>query len=206
MAVLVAILTIILKLPRKPKDLVIRAQAIVKAMTGNSWFATPNPTLASVTTAVDALDAAILPAAGRPPGATQALKDKQADLISLLKHLADYVLGIAEQSPGSAITIVQSAAMYVLGHTVAPKPDLAALDGAISGQAVLRARAGKPRPTTHYWQSSLNQKDWLSAPDTTHATTTIGNLTPGQVYYFRHASMRKNVRTDWSQVVSLLVK
>jgi hypothetical protein len=175
-------------------------------MTNNSYFGTPLPTLASVTAAIAALVTAQNATAGRPPGAVAARNVKQRDLVQLLQHLGDYVLGIAEQSPENAAAIVASASMYLVQRQFVVKPEFAVYQGAVSGEVSLVARAGKGGRATHYWQFSLDQKNWQSVADTDKARTTVSGLTPGQVYYFRHASMRKGVRTDWSQIVSFLVK
>jgi len=206
MTIMLAIIMIALKLPKKTKDLIARAQAIVTAMTNNANFSSPLPTLASVSAAIAALVTAENATSGRPPGAVKARNGKQRDLIRLLYHLADYVKQIAEQSPDNYAAIIASASMYTVERKVAPKADFAAFQGAVSGEARLVARAGGGGRATHYWQFSLDQKSWQSVADTDKANTVIAGLTPGQTYYFRHASMRKNLRTDWSQVVSLIVK
>ena len=80
-----------LKLPRKVPDLIKLAQAIVTAMTGNANFATPEPTLPSVTTAINDLANAETATQARMRGAAATRNDKLATLVQLLEQLKAYV-------------------------------------------------------------------------------------------------------------------
>ncbi len=206
MTTAIVLIMIALKLPQRPKDLLLRAKAILQAITGNVYFTSPTPTLVAVTSAIAALDLAITVATKRAPGSVAARRATQQALVQLLNHLGDYVKLIAESQPDLAATIVASAGMYIVGRKGRAKAPFAATWGPGTGEAILNALLGKGGRATHYWQFSTDQKNWTSVPDTDRATTTITGLTSGQLYYFRHALMRRNVKTDWSQIVSLLVK
>jgi hypothetical protein len=204
MSVSLLVLTIVLKLGKTPKEMLARAKAILTALTGNANFTTPSPTLAVLQAAVAAVEQAQVAMGLRGPAAARNAKLKA--MVALFKHLRDYLQSTCELQPELFAAMAESAAVYVMTRTVRPKQVLAATWGLLSGEVDLVAQAPDGKSATHYWQYSLDQKTWLVAADTSHCKTTITGLTPGQTYYFRHASMVKNVRSDWSQIVSLLVK
>jgi hypothetical protein len=72
-------------------DLIKLAQAIVTAMTGNANFATPEPTLPSVATAINDLANAETATQARTRGAAATRNDKLATLVQLLEQLKAYV-------------------------------------------------------------------------------------------------------------------
>lgn len=196
-------LTVVLKLGKTPKQILARCKAILAALTGNANFTTPTPTLAALGAAVTAVEQAQVAMGTHGPAAVRNAKLKV--MTDLFKHLRDYLQSICEQQPDNFTAMATSAGVYVRVRTVKPKQALSAVWGATSGEVNLSAQA-PGGAATHYWQWSIDQKTWTSAPDTSKSKTTITGLTPGQTYYFRHASMQKNVRTDWSQIVGLLVK
>jgi hypothetical protein len=61
-------------------------------------------------------------------------------------------------------------------------------------------------PATYYWGFSLDQRGWTSAADSMTARVTIAGLTPGQTYYFRYRTLTRKGMSDFSQIVSFLVK
>jgi hypothetical protein len=71
-------------------------QAIVTAMTGNANFATPEPTLPSVTTAIDDLANAETATQARTRGAAAAGNDKLATLVQILEQLKAYIQTTAD--------------------------------------------------------------------------------------------------------------
>ena len=80
-----------LKLPRKVPDLIKLAQAIVRAMTGNANYPTPEPPLASVTSAINDLTVAETATQARTHGAAATRNDKLATLVQLLEQLKAYI-------------------------------------------------------------------------------------------------------------------
>jgi Fibronectin type III domain len=95
--------------------------------------------------------------------------------------------------------------MNVAKHAARNKPELAAKQGDVSTVVVLVAKV-LGLPAVYWYDYSLDQKTWTTVPQTTKASTVVSGLTPGQTYYFRfHAFSRKGL-TDYSQVVSLLVR
>ncbi len=77
-----------------------------------------------------------------------------------------------------------------------------------SGAVSLSAKAIAKR-ATYYWEYSLDQETWTSAPNTLTAKATITGLTAGKMYYFRFRALKRTQKkdelTEYSYVVSLLV-
>ncbi len=197
---------VVLLLPKKILELLNFAKAVLKAMTGNAYFPNPTPTLAQLTSAITALDAAQVVATTRAKGAVQARKVTRDALVILLKQLRQYVQGVVESQLADALAIATSAGLTLARRTVRIKPNLAVKQGANAGMVTLVAKA-VAGATTYYWQFSLDQKVWTSVPETTKATTEIEGLTVGQLYSFRFGTLAvKQVKSDFSPFVSFLVK
>src|SRR6266513_5692934 len=71
--------------------LVTGTQTIVNSLTSNPDYPTPTPTLATVTTALNAFTVAIADAATGGKEQTAIKIAKRAELVSLLRQLASYV-------------------------------------------------------------------------------------------------------------------
>jgi hypothetical protein len=56
-----------------------------------------------------------------------------------------------------------------------------------------------------YWQYSLDQETWTSAPETMKARQVISGLTSAEKYSFRFRALTRTSEIGFSQVVSLLV-
>lgn len=102
-----------LKMPRKMADYIAYVKAIIEAMTGNIFFPTPNPALTTVTTDVNALDAAESVALNRARGSAQARDVQKAVVDKDLYGLQAYVQGIADADPKNSVAIIESAGMGV---------------------------------------------------------------------------------------------
>lgn len=72
-------------------SLVLKAKLILASMTGNSYFATPDPTLAEIKAAAEALETAIVEAKEGTKAKILAREDRYALLVKLLTTLALYV-------------------------------------------------------------------------------------------------------------------
>src|SRR5258708_25791293 len=94
---------------------IVNTRFMVTSMTGNANFGTPNPTLATITTNVNALEAASIAAKGGGKDETANMRAKEAVLDLSLKLLGYYVEGIASANPANAEAIILSAGMDVKG-------------------------------------------------------------------------------------------
>ena len=186
------------------KDLITYAKCIVAALANNPYF--PGVSLVAVMAAIAALDAAETAAGTGAHGTAQDRNTKRLKLKLELNHLREYVQLIVETavSVTQAATMIESAGMRVRKSSARVKPALSAKYSKVSGEVILSAKAVRGAKS-YYWQFSLDQTNWSSAPETTQTSTTIGGLTPGHVYYFRFRTLGNAGLSDYSQVVNLHV-
>ena len=83
-------------------------------------------------------------------------------------------------------------------------PGFAAKNTGLPGIVELTAKAAAAS-ATYFWEYSLDQVNWSSAPQTMKHVTVISGLTSAKVYYFRFQALTRKAMGNWSQVVSLLV-
>jgi hypothetical protein len=204
MAQLVLMVLVVLGLPPRNKDLIAFVNTVLLKMTGNAYFPNPTPTLASVGAALTAFESAQTAMSTAKQVAGDRAK-KRATLVTLLKHLRDFVQGVCESDIDNAAAIAESAGMRLKKVKKLVKAAFSVVQGRVSGSVVCSVKASGI-PTTYYWFYSLDQKSWTSAPDTMTSKVTISGLTPGQLYYFRFRTLNRKGLTDLSQVVSFLVK
>jgi hypothetical protein len=91
----------ILKLPKIVAAVITYAQSIIAAMTGNTRFPSPLPTLAVISAAIATLQQAESAALARTKGAVTARNDRRAALVALLQQLRTYVQTIAVAAAAS---------------------------------------------------------------------------------------------------------
>jgi hypothetical protein len=175
-------------------------------MTGNTWFPSPSPTLATVTSNSTALVSAQAVALTKAKGAAAERNAKLAIVVGDLKLLAAYVQSVADGDLANAISIIESAGMSVMKpKQITPKQDLALKHGAVSGVVMVFAKAQGPR-SSYEWQWSTDGKTWTTLPTTIQANTSITGLTPGTTIYVRHAVVTKTGVSDFGQVVNMMVQ
>lgn len=110
-------------------------------------------------------------------------------------------------TPEEAAKKVASTFLSLKKSTKSSRPPFSAKNTA-SGAVTLYAKA-VARKATYYWEYSLDQETWTSAPDTLTAKTTITGLTPGKMYHFRFRALKRELKQNapvgYSYVVSLYV-
>jgi hypothetical protein len=204
MAQIVFMVLVILGIPRRNQDLIAFVRIVLAKMTGNPNFPSPTPPLLSVGNALTAFETAETTmstskqAAGDRAG-------KKAALIALLKHLRDYVQNICEANIDIAAAIADSAGMRLKKTMRRYKAAFAVVQGSVSGAVVCNIKV-PGIPTTYYLSYSQDEKSWVSAPDSMLCKITVSGLTPGQTYYFRYRTLTRKGMSDFSQIVSFLVK
>lgn len=185
-----------LKLPSSAPALIIRASEIVAAMKGNAWFPKPNPPLAKVQTAIDALSKAAADALSNTVGLATRRNDAQKKLSDLLHRLKAYVQGVANDNAEHAVAIIESAAMYVVGRKVLAKPLLQVLPAGVSGSVRLVARA-VAKEASYLWEKSEDGgKTWIRIRRTAQAKTQVKDLVPGKRYGFRFQAATRRFTTN----------
>ncbi len=197
---------VVLKLPEKVADFIVRAQTIHDAMAANSGsLPSPTPTLsvlashiADLMTKEAGVKVRTLGAAADRDAAKKAVSDD-------LNCERAYVEQLVNADPASAAIIAHDAAMTVRTQAPRNKPLLAIRRGAVSGtvQAVAKAAKGAK---ANVWQYSIDGgKTWIDLHPTTGAKTTVQNLAPGSSVSFRHCVLTKAGLGDWGDPVSTLV-
>jgi hypothetical protein len=197
--------TVILKLPTPVAMLIAYGRAVVTKMTGNPSFPSPTPSLAQVSTSIDALATAQTGAIGRAKGAVTTRNEKKAALVTDLRQLKAYTQSVADAAPAeNAASIIESSGFAVRKTVTHHARTFTATAGPVSGTAALRtASAGR---ASYDWQYSTDGgKTWISVPGTLQTKTTITGLTPGANVQFRYRALTKTGEGDWSQPVALVI-
>jgi hypothetical protein len=177
---------------------------ILTEMTGNAYFKTPTPPLATLSADNAAYSAAQIAALMKTKTAIADRDAKRAIVVKDLHLLKAYVQSVANADPSNAETIIKSAGLSIRKTTSHPKQAITAKPGKVSGELLLVAKsAGR---ASYDWQSSTDGKTWTSQPSTLQAKTTVQNLTPGTTMYIRHRAVTKTGVGDWSQIITVLVK
>jgi len=181
-----------------------RAQQIVAALTGNSNFTTPHPTLAEVTAAASALETASNAAQAARLEArrrTAARGVKEDDLTQLITQLGGYVESVAggdEAMIMSAGLEMRSAAAADSSAPTAPET-LTATTGNHEGEielswdAVRNARSYVVERTT-----DPQTGPWTQAGVSPRSSLIVEGLDSGKRYYFRVAAVTLNGQSPWS--------
>jgi hypothetical protein len=196
----------VLKIPEDHvPHFIVFSRSVIRAMTGKSWFPSPVPPLTVVDAATDALDAAQTATLLGGIDTVAVRDEKRRDLVSLLEQLRAYVQSIADANPEQAMSIIESAGMFVKKKGFPPLRKWSAKPGPVSGSVILFAPKAGNR-ASYEWAYSLDgMKTWISLPITVKATTTVEGLPPGATVYFRYRATTKDGTTDWSDPISLIV-
>jgi Fibronectin type III domain len=180
---------------------------VVTMMTGNPAFGTPFPTLAAMTTALDALEISAEAAMDRSRTAIANRNADYATALSLLRQLAAYV---ESHSVDDVAVLISSGFEPVKGSTpIGPlqTPYTAFLhQGPISGS--IRARTSKVRGAYSYnWRLALASAPttYLQDVQTTAARYVFEGLTPGQTYIVQVSAVGAAGETSWSADTSIMV-
>jgi len=195
----------ILKLPASISLLITFVQGILKAMTGNPSFPTPNPPLTALSGAGNDLQVAETAALTRATGTIATRNEKRAALVTQLEVLRSYVQSVADASPENAISIIESAGLALRKPMVHAPRVFAARAGTVSGSVKLIAPIAGRR-AAYLWQYSTDAgKTWLDASQTLQARATVTGMPAGTSVQFRYRAVIKGGAADWSAPISLLV-
>jgi hypothetical protein len=194
-----------LDLPTKVPELIGYTKRIVLCMTDNSWFPSPVPSLADVSSAIEALETAHVATLPRTRG-TVAFRDEQLVVLNgLLKRLKAYVQGVADDNPEQAGSIIVSAGMNIKNKGSYAKPPFKVKPGKVKGSARLEARSAGDRKTCEWAWSTDGGKTW-QIRTTTQASTDVDDLPSGTLCLFRYrVRTPKGGEGNWSDPVEFLV-
>lgn len=194
-----------LHLPRNAAAAIAYATGIVKAMTGNAYFPSPTPPLATVQSAIDAVQAAQIAILTRAPGTAAVRDEKRAVLVTHLEALRGYVQVTADGSPENGGSIIQSSGMAMRRAAVLGPRGFRAKPAGVSGSVKLAVPAAAARASYEWQFSTDGGKTWVAAPGTLRAKTTVTGLAPQTTVQFRYRALTKTGEGDWSQPVALVV-
>jgi hypothetical protein len=196
---------VVLGFPAKHADRVTSATAIITAMTGNANFTGAAAQVTAAQGAVAAFAAAVTQAKNKVPGAVKVRGDAQIAMMKALAPLVTIVQSTVDAHLEQAATLATSAAMKLRKTPTRNKAVFAVKDGPGTGQVHLIAKAVL-KALLYFWEVSSDQKTWSVASDTSAANAILGGLTVGQTYYFRFRARTRKATTDYSQVLSHVVR
>lgn len=196
----------VLNLPKSDEKLVTYATGVLTGFTGNAHLSNP-PVSVAVFAGYVATYATATAAA--PNGGKQAKADRLAargPVVETLKEWRNYAQSVARTQPTAedAIALILSGKLQIKKIGTRVKPELSARNSGIPGTVLLLAHALR-KQATYYFQYSLDQTSWSSAPDALKASATLTGLATMRVYYFRFRRLTRAGMSDWSQIVSLTV-
>ena len=196
----------ILKLKRI-NEFIAKMRGISLNMANNvALFPTPEPSLATFDTNIDALEVAEAATETRTRGSAQA-RDQAYDLVLDNVHgLENYVQNLADNSADvdDALTLIAASGFDLKNQGVRIKPDFEVRNTEISGTVELIAKAMGYR-AAYEWEKSSNGIDWLPLPTTLQSKTELAGLTKNTLMYFRHRPVTKEGEGNWSQIVVIVV-
>lgn len=184
-------------------DLEIKAQAIVTAMTGNTYFTTPLPALATVSGFIDNYSTALSKAQTRDKAEVANKNYMRSLLEKTLMDLAGYVTYI---SGGSEAILVSSGFDLAKPATNLPPisvPDNFSVDNGVNEGEVISsvARVTGARSYIHeYTADPLTPTSEWTQQFTTVRKCTIADLEPGKKYWFRVAAIGPRQQIAYTNV------
>jgi hypothetical protein len=197
---------VVLKLPRRLADCIVASQKIHDQMAANAGtLPSPSPTLAILQTQIDTVNTKEALVKARSTGSVADRDAAMKVLVVSLNSERAYVEGVCNATPANALTIAEDAGMTLRTVTTREKPPLAAKAGTVSGTVLLAAKATAGAKANSWQYSTDGGKTWIDLPQTTKASTTVPNLTPGTTVEFRQRVLTKAGVSDWSQTISHLV-
>lgn len=187
-----------------------KGRHIVTAMTGNSSFTTPIPTLVNVSNAINAYETAYNNAQGAGPVQTALMHEKEAILDNILSQLGNYV----EITANGVESIILSAGMSVRTKGGKQAFTFTAISGKHPGELELHAKSIKRGaylfemvcdPLPDAGNKSSTENLWKQIGVSIQATFTVSNLSAGIKYWFRYATVNKDGQSAWSDPISKIV-
>ena len=179
---------------------------VVISLTGNPKFTTPIPSLANVTTSVDALEAANEAAMDGDRLSIAERKDARVATVAIMRQLAAYV-----ENPGNEdrTTLISSGfELTKVPAPIGPLPPPGAptvKHGTNNGE--IKARIARPNGTTSVnWRLALTSEPtvYLQTVSTAACRYTFTGLTAGQVYLVQAAVVGTDGMSSWGPTSSLM--
>jgi hypothetical protein len=180
---------------------------ILSKLTGNVNFITPNPSLASVKSAVDALEQSYENASHGGTLLTQDMYAKQQTLLDLMKLLGAYV----QNASGGDATKINSSGFSMrstnrLPADLAAPINLKAIVSAMPNNINLKWKRVKGNKMYVVQMTSVAdaQSGWGTIGMVTKTKFTATGLTAGHKYWFRVAAQNSVGQSAYSDVAQLM--
>jgi hypothetical protein len=185
-----------------------KVTTILEWMKDNPKYPTPSPTLAVVQTAFDAYKVATADAAQGGVENTAIRNARRAELVSLLRQLANYISATAN---GDIETLLSSGfpaqknGRSPIGPLPAPNAPVVR-KGPVSG-SLTAVTAPVFGASVYNWRTALASAPtvYVQTKQSTAARFTFEGLTPGQVYNIELNAVGSAGTSDWSDAGSLMV-
>ncbi len=186
--------------------LVQKSRHFVSSITGNAYFTSPAPDLASITTQTDTLENAYQLSLTRVVGSVAAMHTEARQLRFMLHGLGAYVQNLANADAASTSEIIASAGMTEKKPIQRKPKEFSVINGKIKGSVELNIKA-----VTHgayIYQMSAdpsNASGWNTICISTKVKFVQNGLKSGGIYYFRAAVVSKGVQGNWGNVLEVMV-
>lgn len=177
---------------------------IVRALTGNPAFPNPVPSLATLTAAIDELEAALgsLDRSKQEVATNLSIRDdKQLAAVALLRQSAAFVEAVG----GVDESVILSAGMEVRSaaspsQLPAAPGDLSTSEGDHEGEIDLHWNKSKGAKSYEIQRSPdpPTSTSWQHAAVSAKSSATISGLTSGTRYWFRVAAITSAGQSGWS--------
>jgi hypothetical protein len=202
---------VVLKVDPKPRTALgwlIHSKVVVAEATVNAaMFSSIAALLTQLGTDTQALDVAQTKAAKNGKAATTARDAQWRVLQKSYRAFAAGVQGLMDAAPDTAHALAIAAAAALMIR-LPPVRIVDGFRGKILGNGEIRLygrRPGGRNGAFFEWQMSNDGKTWAAVATTNNAKTTVTGLTPGSAVAFRYRTTLKNVTSEWSQVISVIV-
>jgi len=185
-----------------------KVTTILKWMTGNDKYKTPSPTLDVVQTAFDAYKVATADASQGGKENTAIRDARRAELVALLRQLANYVSATANGDMETLLSSgfpTQKPTRTPIGPLPAPHAPTVA-QGPVTG-SMISVVSPVLGAFIYNWRLALASAPtvFVRTAQTTSARTTAYGLTAGQLYNMEVNAVGSAGTSDWSGDGSLMV-
>jgi hypothetical protein len=201
--------TVALSLYKKPvPQLITDTKHYLASMTGNAFFPSPTPALTVISADLNLVESSYALSLTKVKGSTSKLHTDVKALSINLKGLAVYVETIANKDPDHADEIIENAGMLVKKPSITQPKTFSVKLGKLKGEVVLDTKASL-RGIYIYDLSTdpnLAEASWMRIYIGSKVKFTKDGLNSGTKYFFRTASIVKNVQDNYSPVQSLIVQ
>ncbi|MCL4641362.1 MULTISPECIES: fibronectin type III domain-containing protein [Olivibacter] len=197
---------------KRDAEILQNALTILQAMTSNTNFPEPSPSLTEVQDAVTDYQEKLAKASQKGSPLDVSIKNESKEgLGSVLKRLAFYVNSVAEGNMPMLLSSGFSLSAQPIAGLIPPIPTrLRLTDGPLSGQ--IRFDFDKIAGRVIYEYSNAKERDesgmfvWSDRKTTTSTRNILSGLQPGTTYYVRVRAVNSNGPGDWCEPVSLMAR